>query len=268
MENILKKQYFVYALVDENNKYFYIGKGNKNRLKRTLYCKNNNYLKQSEIKKVKKITGKYPTIKVLVKSSEEYCFDIEKKLIKHYGKRIDNSGILCNMSDGGDGAAGLKISEKRKQQLSIFMKKNNPMQNPEYRKKVSESKIGSKNPMYGRVVSDEERKKTSMFFSGKNHPLYGKPRTKETKEKISKALKGRKPVFTGKSQTPEHIEKIRNSRCKNIYTLVNSEGVIFQTKFITSFSKKFFLNPGHIYQVIKGKETSHKGWKLVSIESS
>ena len=74
--------------------------------------------------------------------------------------------------------------------------------------------------------------------------------------------------WTGKIRSCEHTEKLRNSRCKTMYTLINSEGAIFQTKSIALFSKNFSLNAGHMYQVVKGNETSHKGWKLISIEST
>lgn len=53
-------------------------------------------------------------------SWEDAC-EIECLLIDIYGRRIDNSGALCNMTLGGEGAYGRKLTVKQKKKISEFM---------------------------------------------------------------------------------------------------------------------------------------------------
>jgi hypothetical protein len=73
----------------------------------------------------------------------------EKEFIKLYG-RIDNkTGILCNLTDGGDGTLGMTSPNKGKK-LSATHIEN-----------VRKKKLGSNNPNYGRIFSIEHRNKLS-----------------------------------------------------------------------------------------------------------
>ena len=65
-----------------------------------------------------------------------------------------------NQTEGGEGTIGYKHTEETK-------------------KKISESVLGEKNPMYGKN------------HSGEKNPMYGKNHSEETKEKISNTLKGK-----------------------------------------------------------------------------
>lgn len=83
----------------------------------------------------------------------------EQETIKLFGRMDLNEGSLCNMTDGGDGIWNCKRSEETKQKLSI-------------------SKIGNKNPMYGKTQSEETILKRS-------NSMKGNKRTDETKLKQS-----------------------------------------------------------------------------------
>lgn len=57
---------------------------------------------------------------------EQAC-EIECQLIEQYGRRDLGTGCLTNMTNGGEGAVGRKMSEKNKRLLSETRKgKNNP----------------------------------------------------------------------------------------------------------------------------------------------
>lgn len=58
---------------------------------------------------------------------------------------------------------------------------------PEKRRRLSESKIGKKNPFYHKRHSEDTRKKMSASKSGKNHPFFGKKMTEEHRRKLSEA---------------------------------------------------------------------------------
>ena len=49
-------------------------------------------------------------------NTENHAFKIEIALIKKYGRRDNKTGILCNMTNGGEGVAGYKRSESWKEQ--------------------------------------------------------------------------------------------------------------------------------------------------------
>lgn len=85
--------------------------------------------------------------------------EMEKWLIAYYGKKQ-----LCNRTDGGEGAFGLKHSDETKR------------------------KISEKNK--GRVLSKEHIAK--IVAKTKGHPNYNLSHTDEAKRKISAAFKGKK----------------------------------------------------------------------------
>jgi len=84
---------------------------------------------------------------------EEAC-RIEKELIAFYGRKDLGTGILRNLTDGGEGAV-------------------NPSK--ETRERLSRSISGENHPMFGKSPSKETREKISKSLFGKNNPGY-KPR--------------------------------------------------------------------------------------------
>lgn len=83
----------------------------------------------------------------------------EKEFIKLYG-RIDNkTGILSNLTDGGDGTLGMPCPHKGKK----FSK--------DHVEKIRQKKIGSNNPNYKRIFSQSYRDKISKSNRLENHNL-------------------------------------------------------------------------------------------------
>lgn len=85
-------------------------------------------------------------------SWEEACLK-EKEFISIYGKIYDNSGILANITDGGDGTLGTKWSKERHILISKKMK-------------------GRISPMKGKVCSKEHKQKVSLSKKGIPRPKY------------------------------------------------------------------------------------------------
>lgn len=90
----------------------------------------------------------------------------------------------------------------------------------ESKRKMSESKSGKNNPMFGKIHSKETKNKMSKSKSGENHPLFGKKHSKETKDKISKNhadMSGKNSPNFGKYRTEEIKRKISATHQKILY---------------------------------------------------
>lgn len=153
--------YYVYAhstsQSEDIDNVFYIGKGKGDRAKRHNH--RNNYWQN----KVKKNGGFY--IHYLYKNlTENEAQELEKLYISIMGKVADG-GLLVNMTDGGEGISGHKLSEEAK-------------------RKISDSKKGKK-------ISEELRERYKIIFAGEKNPRYKATVNNETRSKISAANKGK-----------------------------------------------------------------------------
>jgi|688.fasta_scaffold255090_2 hypothetical protein len=108
-------------------------------------------------------------LRILDQMTEEDAFAWEKLLIAVYGRKDLGAGILCNLTDGGDGTSGNVFSEESKA-------------------KMSAAKIG-------KPRSEAARQRIREVTTGRLH-------TPEAKAKIS-------ATKTGKKLTPEHIAKLK-----------------------------------------------------------
>jgi NUMOD3 motif len=217
--------YYVYSYLREDNSPYYIGKGTKGR----AYASANHRIKAPKNKERIYIIKDNLT--------EEEAYDLEKLYILIFGRVDLETGILRNLSDGGEGPTGYKTT-------------------PEQRRKIALSRMGEKHPLYGVSPSEETREKQRQSLKGKyvgeKNPMYnqthteenrkkisdrhkGVPKTEEHKRKISEANKGKihseetirkiseankgKKIWLGKTHTEETKKKISESKMGNTYFL-------------------------------------------------
>ena len=166
--------YYVYSYLREDNSPYYIGKGTKGR----AYASANHRIKAPKNKERIYIIKDNLT--------EEEAYDLEKLYILIFGRVDLETGILRNLSDGGEGPTGYKTT-------------------PEQRRKIALSRMGEKHPLYGVSPSKETRKKQSLVmkgrFVGDKNPMYKQTHTEENRKKISNRHKG-------VPKTEEHKRKI------------------------------------------------------------
>lgn len=175
--------FYVYAYLREDNTPYYIGKGKHNRAYDTTH-------------QIKIPNDKSRIVFYQSGLFEEDAFNLEIKYIKLFGRKDIGTGILRNLTNGGEGLGGFIFSEVHKQ-------------------KLSESKLGKNNPNFGKNITEETKQKISDSLKGRPAHNKGKPMSEETKNKISvKVTKENNPNF-GKNMSTEQKNKISASLTGN-----------------------------------------------------
>jgi len=117
--------YYVYQYVRDDQTPYYIGKGSKRRAWEKHKRANGSDLRPRDRSKIQIIKENL---------SQQEAWDLETELIEHYGKLV-NGGILVNSNDGGEG--GIVLSPG--------------------------SRLGKKNPMYGKKNPCSEQKRLDII---------------------------------------------------------------------------------------------------------
>ena len=97
----------------DKNEPFYIGIGSDKEYKRASTPKNRNIFWKRIVNKTEF------EVEILCDNInwDEACIK-EKEFISLYGRKDKNKGSLCNLTDGGEGVYGLKMSNESKKKMS------------------------------------------------------------------------------------------------------------------------------------------------------
>lgn len=175
---------------------FYVGKGCGKRIYHHLALKGKNYFKNNIIKKIFDL-NLIPIIKkIFIELTNEQSNQIEIEIIKKIGRRENGQGPLTNLTDGGEGHCGLIQSEETKNKRKESRDKSTfwqTVKSDEFKNKMSE--IAKE-----RFTDELERKKISVSKLGNKNPMFGKNTSNNQKLAVSNAHKNGKIKLSEKGR--------------------------------------------------------------------
>lgn len=140
--------FYVYAYLRDDGSPYYIGKGEKLRAWKPHRRRNGADIVPKD---KTKIVILYHSL------TELWSVLLERKLIRWYGRKDLGTGILVNLTDGGEGVSGRKASDLQKERVSKSNKGKKPSENT-----IRLSIIGRKKALTGKPrpswVKDKLRK--------------------------------------------------------------------------------------------------------------
>ena len=193
--------YYTYAYLREDKTPYYIGKGRGERIYST-----------SRSIKAPKDTSRIIYLKKNLTEAE--AFKHEVYMISVLGRKDLGTGILRNLTNGGEGTSGHIKSEECKKKIGEA--RIGKTHTEEWKKAISEK-------LSGRTHTEEAKKKMSVAKSGENHPLFGVPGKTGALNPRSKAiivieLDGTQRHYGGIRETARDLIIDRSSLCRYLKT--------------------------------------------------
>jgi len=172
-ERIVKLYYVYEHWRPDMNVPFYVGKGNKNRIKLVKRRTNKHHC---NICSLLEKNGMGVEIKIVCETETEHeAFVIESLLIES----LSESGVnLVNITKGGDGLSGFNHSEETKRKMSVAAA--GKTKSEQHIKSMRISKLYSQYP-------DSFKEKCRNRMTGPNNPLWGKPSNMRGKKNLGVA---------------------------------------------------------------------------------
>lgn len=223
-------RFYVYAWQYPDGRTFYVGKGCRGR---DVRPKRHNPIFKRIVAKIQRQGSEPRVVRWHDGLREEDAHRLEVAYIRLFGRRNTQTGVLANLTDGGEGGSGVVYSEEARANMSAAAA--GKPKSAAHCAKIGDSKRGEAHPNFGKslraetrakisaahkgkTLSAEHRAKMSASISGEKHPNFGKSPSPETRAKISAAQIGKtlsvehrlkmSVAMTGSSRSPETRAKI------------------------------------------------------------
>lgn len=274
--------YCVYLTVYSGNKLpmFYIGSSSIKKIEKgyhgTVTSKKYKLIWQAELKINSHM---FKTIILSKHKSDKEAKQKELKL--QVLLKVKNSPMYINESYASpSGFYGRSITGKdhpnygKKQSEKEIIEKSNRMkkmyeENPQIAKNhsVLMKKMYEENP----ETSKAHSKRLKLFYKDENNKNILLEKIKnfyDNEEKVKIRSNNLKKSLKKHYENSE--ERNRMSQIKSVvkYTAISPDGIFYNFKNLSNFCKMHNLNNGHMYQVVKGNENHHKGWKCKLFEGN
>lgn len=176
-------KFYVYAWLRPCGTPFYVGKGNGTR---DIATKKHNTIFMRILDKIERSGASARVVRWHDGIAEDAAFYLERSYIRLFGRIDLQSGVLANLTDGGEGASGRVINVETLQKLS----RNTSFRRDEVKAKISAfAKI--------RTYSTATRLKMSVAKLGKPQP--------------DEVVRKRTEKLVGRVMTQSHLENLKAS---------------------------------------------------------
>jgi len=222
------REFYVYGhYMDGSEKPFYIGKGRGNRAYEQ-YSRSDewkNIVNQCEVK-----------VDILYDGlTEQEAFELEKNLIKEFGRLDLNTGCLVNKTDGGDGISGQVYTDARREKVRNSAKRS-------IVDRLGEQKAKE-------YIEKQSKTRKELYATGKIIPYWkGKRRHKNTIEKIRQSKLGKPTSKKGKGKIVQQFD-LTNTLIAEYASVANaSDQLNIPTQTIYTSIKRNGKTNGYIFK--------------------
>lgn len=282
-------EYYVYLLLTPDEKPFYVGKGQKQRVfAHTQEARiGHRCYKCNLIRKLWRQGLNYTYSIVFITNDETVAFKHERMLIVQYGREN-----LCNLTDGGEGCSGRSVSNETRQKLSRRFKgrigtRLGHTNTTAHRQKISAAKMGHSVSIETRnKIRERKMGKSTMSLMarqrmsdrmqgntyGRNNQNVwnkGKQLPEAIRLQISKTLKEKQP-WKDKKHTEATKEKMRDSAnarytvLDTVFIATDTNGIEYPINNLRTFCTEHTLIYSSFQNALR-RNTKHRGWSLKRI---
>ncbi len=218
---MIDNKFYVYLYLREDETPYYVGKGQGRRA-----FKNSG-------RRMKKPSDETKIILHSENLTENEAFALEKELIKKYGRKDNDTGILRNLTDGGEGRSGSKWSLESKKNQSERQKKCMTSEYKENHSRIMKE-ITSRPEYKDKMSKAMKNVRSKSEVNAKIAKTMSTPEYKDKQSKIMKEVLNRPEVKAKISEknlktkgTPEFKEK-QSKKIKELWS--RPEYIAMQTE--------------------------------------